>query len=106
MGIVGCEAASAVHFSPAFCPIVELWACKPGKNCPRWGRFSLATPQARQAPSSIWMQCLRGPVRLPSPHSSALQWRLDLKRRHELRELVLVSASHDRCVGERPAGQF
>ena len=52
MGIVGCETASAVHFLLAFCPIVELWACKSGKNCPRWGRFSLATPQARQAPST------------------------------------------------------
>ena len=50
LGIVGCETASAVHFSPAFCPIVELWACKSGKNCPRWGRCSLATPQVRQAP--------------------------------------------------------
>ena len=52
LGIVGCETASAVHFLPAFCPIVELWACKSGKNCPRWGRFSLLTPQARQAPST------------------------------------------------------
>ena len=51
MGIVGYETTSAVHFLPTFCPIVELWACKSGKNCPRWGRFSLATPQARQAPS-------------------------------------------------------
>ena len=51
LGIVGCETASAVHFSPAFCPMVELWACKSGKNCPRWGCFSLSTPQARQAPS-------------------------------------------------------
>ena len=25
-------------------------ACKSGKNCPRWGRFSLSTPQVRQAP--------------------------------------------------------
>ena len=50
LGIVGCESASAVHFLPDFCPIVELWACKSGKNCPRWGRFSLSTPQARQAP--------------------------------------------------------
>ena len=51
LGNVGCETASAVHFLPAFCPIVELWACKSGKNCPRWGRFSLSTPQVRQAPS-------------------------------------------------------
>ena len=59
MGFVGCETAAAGHFwlrrsprTPAFCPIVELWACKSGKNCPRRGRFSLATPQARQAPST------------------------------------------------------
>ena len=51
LGIVGCETASAVHFLPAFCPIAGLWACKSGKNCPRWGRFSLSTPQARQTPS-------------------------------------------------------
>ena len=50
LGFVGCETASAGHFLPAFCPVVELWARKSGKNCPRWGRFSLATPQARQAP--------------------------------------------------------
>ena len=52
LGIVGCETASAVHFLPAFCPIAGLWACKSGKNCPRWGRFSLSTPQVRQAPST------------------------------------------------------
>ena len=50
LGIVGCETASAVHFLPGFCPIAGLWACKSGKNCPRWGRFSLSTPQVRQAP--------------------------------------------------------
>ena len=52
LGSVGCESTAAVHFSPSFCPIAGLWGCKSGKNCPRWGRFSLATPQARQAPSS------------------------------------------------------
>ena len=51
LGIVGCETASAVHFLPAFCPVAGLWACKSGKNCPRWGRFSLSTPQVRQTPS-------------------------------------------------------
>ena len=52
LGNVGCETASAVHFSPVFCPIAALWACKSGKNCPRWGRFSLSTPQVRQTPST------------------------------------------------------
>jgi hypothetical protein len=51
LGIVGCKSAAAVHFSPSFCPIAWLWVCKSGKNRPRWGRFSLSTPQARQAPS-------------------------------------------------------
>jgi RHH-type proline utilization regulon transcriptional repressor/proline dehydrogenase/delta 1-pyrroline-5-carboxylate dehydrogenase len=47
---VGCKSTAAVHFSPSFCPIAGLWACKSGKNCPRWGRFSLSTFQVRQAP--------------------------------------------------------
>ena len=51
LGSVGCESTAAVHFSPSFCPITGLWGCKSGKNCPRWGRFSLSTPQARQTPS-------------------------------------------------------
>ncbi len=50
-GSIGCKSAAAVHFSPAFCPIAGLWACKSGKNCPRWGSFSLSMPKARQAPS-------------------------------------------------------
>ena len=49
MGNVGCKSTAAVHFSPPFCPIAGLLGCKSGKNCPRWGRFSLSTPQARQA---------------------------------------------------------
>ena len=72
LGIVGCETASAVHFwlrrsprTPAFCPIVELWACKSGKNCPRWGRFSLATPQARQAPNGRAAPRQAGATRTP-----------------------------------------
>ena len=52
MGSVGCESTAAVRFSPSFCPIAGLWGCKSGKNCPRWGRFSLSTPQVRQAPSA------------------------------------------------------
>ena len=52
MGSVGCESTAAVHFSPSFCPIAGLWGCKSGRNSPRWGRFSLSTPQVRQAPRS------------------------------------------------------
>jgi len=51
LGSVGCESTAAVHFSPSFCPMAGPWGCKSGKNCPRWGRFSLSTPQVRQAPS-------------------------------------------------------
>src|SRR5690606_40847103 len=50
LAIVGCESTAAVHFSPSFYPIAGLWGCKSGKNCPRWGRFSLSTLQARQTP--------------------------------------------------------
>ncbi len=50
MGVAGCKSSAAVHFSPSFCPIAGLRACKSGKNCPRWGRFSLSAPQARQPP--------------------------------------------------------
>ena len=53
LGSVGCESTAAIHFSPSLCPIARLWGCKSGKNCPRWGRFSLSTPQARQAPRVI-----------------------------------------------------
>ncbi len=49
-GSIGCKSAAAVDFSPAFWPIAGLWACKSGKNCPRWGSFSLSMPKARQAP--------------------------------------------------------
>ena len=51
LGVAGCKPTAAVHFSPSFCPIAGLWACKSGKNCPRWGRFSLSAPQVRQPPS-------------------------------------------------------
>ena len=51
--IVGCEATAAVHFSPSSCPIAWLWGGKSGKNCPRWGGFSLSTPKVRQAASSL-----------------------------------------------------
>ena len=51
LGSVGCESTAAVHFSPSICPIAGLCGCKSGKNCPRWGRLSLSTPQVRQAPS-------------------------------------------------------
>ena len=53
MGSVGCKSTAVVHFSPSFCPIAGLWGCKFGENCPRWGRFSLSTPQVRQAPRSL-----------------------------------------------------
>ena len=53
MGNVGCKSAAAVHFSPSFCRIAELLGCKYGKNYPRWGQFSLSTPQARQAPRRL-----------------------------------------------------
>ena len=50
MGIVGCKLSAAAHFSPSFCPIARLLGCKSGKNCARWGQFSLSTPQVRQPP--------------------------------------------------------
>ena len=59
LGFAGCKPTAAVHFSPSFCPIAGLWACKSGKNCPRWGRFwlrtarTLSVPQARQAPRAL-----------------------------------------------------
>ncbi|HRA14371.1 MAG TPA: hypothetical protein PK238_06965, partial [Giesbergeria sp.] len=56
--IVGCKSAAAVHFPPSFCPIAGLWGCKSGKNCPRWGRFSLLTLQVRQPPSPENGACL------------------------------------------------
>ena len=45
------KSTAAVHFSPPSCPIAGLWGGECGKNCPRWGRFSLSTPQVRQAAS-------------------------------------------------------
>ena len=51
LGIVGCKLSAAAHFSPSFCPIARLLGCKSGKNCARWGQFSLSTPQVRQPPS-------------------------------------------------------
>ena len=53
LGIVGCESTAAVHLSPTLCPIAGLWGCKSGKNCPRCGRLSLSTSQARQAPRHV-----------------------------------------------------
>ncbi len=50
LGIVGCKLSAAAHFSPSFCPIARLLGCKSGKNCARWGQFSLSTPQVRQPP--------------------------------------------------------
>ena len=50
--IVGCKSTAAAHFSPSFCPIAQLLGCKSGKNCARWGRFSLSTLQVRQAPGA------------------------------------------------------
>ena len=76
LGIVGCETASAVHFLPAFCPIAGLWACKSGENCPRWGRFSLSTPQARQAPRPRRRTpgCGRTSTRLAGSRARARSW--------------------------------
>jgi uncharacterized protein with HEPN domain len=68
LGIVGCKLTAAVHFSPSFCPIAPLWGCKSGKNCPRWGQFSLSTPQVRQAPSLRNLQTLsEATQQLPQP---------------------------------------
>jgi prepilin-type N-terminal cleavage/methylation domain-containing protein len=49
--VVGCKPTAAAHFSPYFCLIAGLLGCKSGKNCARWGRFSLSTIQVRQAAS-------------------------------------------------------
>ena len=48
--IVGCKLSAAAHFSPSSCPIAGLLGCKSGKNCARWGRFSLSALQVRQPP--------------------------------------------------------
>ena len=69
MGSVGCESTAAVHFSPSFCPIAGLLGCKSGKNCPRWGRFSLSTPQVRQAPSLSTSRFGFGSTRMPCSQS-------------------------------------
>ena len=49
-GITDGRSTAGADFSPAFGPIAGLWACKAGKNWPRWGRFSLSTHPVRQAP--------------------------------------------------------
>lgn len=49
LGIVGCKSTAATHFSPFFCPIGGTMGQKNGKNWSHWGRFSLSTPQVRQA---------------------------------------------------------
>ena len=76
LGSVGCESTAAVHFSPSLCPIAGLWGCKSGKNCPRRGRFSLSTPQVRQAPSgqvgvSTTEQYLRQYPKMGAPDTAA-----------------------------------
>ena len=53
LGIVGCKSTAAVQFSPPSCPIAGLWGGECGKNWPRWGRFSLSTPQVRKAASFL-----------------------------------------------------
>ena len=49
LGIVGCKSTATAHFAPSSGPIAGLWGGEPGANCSRWGRFSLSTPQVRQA---------------------------------------------------------
>ena len=66
--VVGCKSAAAVHFPPSFCPIAGLWGCKSGKNCPRWGRFSLSTLQVRQTPRTGW--AVRPGCPYPRPRSA------------------------------------
>ena len=44
LGNIGYEPTAAVHFSPFMSPIGGTMGLINGKNCPRWGRFSLSMP--------------------------------------------------------------
>ncbi len=96
LGSVGCESTAAVHFSPSFCPISGLWGCKSGKNCPRWGRFSLFDAPS---PTGSYVQHVQidyegmrvpgagrsaqeGSARKPqgtTTRTASMQWRLRIK---------------------------
>jgi hypothetical protein len=52
--VVGYKSTAAAHFSPYFCLIAGLLGCKSGKNCARWGRFSLSTIQRQAGPWSFF----------------------------------------------------
>ena len=63
LGIVGCNLAAAVHFSPAFCPIAMAMGLQTRQKLSSLGPNFASTPQARQAPSAA--RCLHArPVRL------------------------------------------
>lgn len=73
LGMVGCGTASVFHFPRAFCSKVGLWGCKSGKNCSRWGRFSLSTPQARLTRRASKWKGRRTPQDLSrSPHKLSI----------------------------------
>ena len=75
LGSVGYKSAAAVRFSPPSWPIAGLWACESGKNCPRWGRFSLSTPQVRQAASSPRSSARSSLVRRPGNRASSFSFK-------------------------------
>ena len=66
LGSVGYKSTAAVHFSPPSCPIAGLWGKKAATTVLARGRFSLSTPQVRQAASGL---SLRGPCSRLSPPS-------------------------------------
>ena len=51
LGIVGCNLAAAVHFSPAFCPIATAMGLQTRQKMSSLGPNFASTPQARQAPN-------------------------------------------------------
>ena len=53
LGIVGCNLAAAVHFSPAFCPIATAMGLQTRQKLSSLGPNFASTPQARQAPSAL-----------------------------------------------------
>ncbi len=50
LGIVGCNLAAAVHFSPAFCPIALAMGLQTRQKLSSLGPNFASTPRARQAP--------------------------------------------------------
>ena len=46
LGNIGCKPTAAVHFSPFMSPLGGTMGLINGKNCPRWGRFSLRCPKS------------------------------------------------------------